>query len=59
MSECKLIILDEVTFKLEGVSLDVRKAIHRSLKYENPAAKYMPAAKLYNWDGAITCLRAK
>ena len=43
-----------MTFKLEGVSLEVRKAIHRDLKYENPAAKYMPAAKLYKWDGAIT-----
>ena len=48
-----LTLLDEVTFKLDGVPLEVRKEIHRSLKFENPAAKYMKTPRLYGWDGSI------
>ena len=54
MNQCTLTLLDEITFKLEGVPYDVRKKIHTRLKFENPAAKYMKTTRLYGWDGSIT-----
>lgn len=54
MKSCKLILLDEVTFKLEDVPYEVRRKIHTRLKFENPAAKYMKGTRLSGWDGSIT-----
>jgi len=46
-------IRDEVNIKLEGLDLDVRKALVTAFKYENPAARYMPAVRLGRWDGKV------
>jgi len=53
MKQCTIQIRDEVNIKLEGLDLDVRKALVTAFKYENPAARYMPAVRLGRWDGKI------
>ena len=51
MSNCRLIIRDEVNIKLEGVAVETRRKIANKLKYELPYARHMPAYKLGRWDG--------
>ena len=51
LSNCKLIIRDEVNIKLEGVAVETRRKIANKLKYELPYARHMPAYKLGRWDG--------
>jgi superfamily II DNA or RNA helicase len=53
MKRCTIHIKDEVNIKLEGLDLDVRKALTNAFKYENPAARYMPAVRLGRWDGKV------
>jgi len=53
MTTCKLIIEDEVNFKLEGVDVDVRRQLANALKFEVPYAKHMPQYKLGRWDGKV------
>ena len=53
MKRCTIQIRDEVNIRLEGLDLDVRKALVTAFKYENPAARYMPAVRLGRWDGKI------
>jgi len=53
MKTATIIIKDEVNIKIEGLDLDVRKALVNAFKYENPAARYMPAVRLGRWDGKI------
>jgi superfamily II DNA or RNA helicase len=53
MKQATIIIRDEVNIKIEGLDLDVRKALVNAFKYENPAARYMPAVRLGRWDGKI------
>jgi len=53
MKQCTIQIRDEVNIKLEGLDLDVRKALVNAFKYENPAARYMPAVRLGRWDGKV------
>ena len=50
---CKLIIQDEVNFKLEGLPVDVRRKIANKLKFEVPYARYLPQYKLGRWDGTV------
>jgi hypothetical protein len=33
--------------------LDARKALVTAFKYENPAARYLPAVRLGRWDGKV------
>ena len=54
MSTCKVIIKDEVNVKIENLDLDVRKALVKKFKYEDPTARYRPAYKLGRWDGSIS-----
>ena len=54
MLNCKLIILDEVNIKLEGLQIETRRKIANKLKYELPYARHMPAFKLGRWDGMKT-----
>ena len=51
---CKLIIKDEVNIKIEGLSLEVRRKLSNSFKYEIPYAKFMPRYRLGRWDGTTT-----
>ena len=50
----KLVIKDEVNIKLEGLSLDVRKKLANTFKFEVGYAKYHPAYKLGRWDGTVS-----
>ena len=50
----KLIIRDEVNIKLEGLSLEARKKLTATFKYEIPYARYHPAFKLGRWDGMVS-----
>jgi superfamily II DNA or RNA helicase len=53
MKQATIVIRDEVNIKIEGLDLDVRKALTTAFKYENPAARYLPAVRLGRWDGKI------
>ena len=53
MKQATIILRDEVNIKIEGLDLDCRKALVTAFKYENPAARYMPAVRLGRWDGKI------
>jgi superfamily II DNA or RNA helicase len=53
MKQAKIILSDEVNIKIEGLDLDVRKALVTAFKYENPTARYMPAVRLGRWDGKV------
>jgi superfamily II DNA or RNA helicase len=53
MKQATIILRDEVNIKIEGLDLDCRKALVNAFKYENPAARYMPAVRLGRWDGKI------
>ena len=50
----KLIIRDEVNIKFDGLSLDARKKLANTFKYEDPTARYRPAYKLGRWDGKVS-----
>jgi len=54
LSNCKLIIKDEVNIKLEGLAIETRRKIANKLKFELPYARHMPAFKLGRWDGTIS-----
>jgi superfamily II DNA or RNA helicase len=54
LSNCKLIIRDEVNIKFEGLSVETRRKIVNKLKYDLPYARHMPAYKLGRWDGTKT-----
>ena len=53
MKTATIVIKDEVNIKIEDLDLDVRKALVNAFKYENPAARYMPAVRLGRWDGKV------
>ena len=53
MKQATIIIRDEVNIKIEGLDLDARKALVNAFKYENPAARYLPAVRLGRWDGKV------
>jgi len=50
----KLVILDEVNIKFENLSLEARKRLANTFKYEDPTARYRPAYKLGRWDGKVS-----
>ena len=54
MSNCKLIIKDEVNIKVDGLSVETRRKIVNKLKFDLPYARHMPAYKLGRWDGTKT-----
>ena len=53
MRQATLVIRDEVNVKIEGLELDVRRALVNRFKYEDPTARYRPAYRLGRWDGKI------
>ena len=53
MKTATIVIRDEVNIKIEGLDLDARKALVTAFKYENPAARYLPAVRLGRWDGKV------
>jgi len=50
----RLVIRDEVNIKFENLSLDARKKLANTFKYEDPTARYRPAYKLGRWDGKVS-----
>ena len=54
MATCKVIIKDEVNVKIENLDLDMRKALVKKFKYEDPTARFRPAYKLGRWDGTVS-----
>jgi superfamily II DNA or RNA helicase len=54
LSNCKLVIKDEVNIKLEGLAIETRRKIANKLKYDLPYARHMPAYKLGRWDGTVS-----
>jgi len=54
LSNCKLIIKDEVNIKFEGLAVETRRKIANKLKFDLPYARHMPAYKLGRWDGTKT-----
>ena len=51
--QAKLIIRDEVNFKIEGLDLSDRTALVKKFKYEIPGARYQPSVRLGRWDGKV------
>jgi len=54
MRQARLIIRDEVNVKIEGLELDVRRALVNRFKYDVPYARYLPAVRLGRWDGKVS-----
>lgn len=54
MSNCKLIIKDEVNIKIEGLSLETRRKLANKFKFEVPWARYQPSYRLGRWDGTVS-----
>jgi superfamily II DNA or RNA helicase len=54
LPNCKITILDEVNIKISNLDLDVRKALVKKFKYEDPTARFRPAYKLGRWDGTVS-----
>jgi superfamily II DNA or RNA helicase len=54
MKRCTIQIRDEVNIKLEGLDLEVRRALVNAFKYDVPYARYLPAVRLGRWDGKVS-----
>ena len=54
MKQATIVIKDEVNIKIEGLDLDVRKALVNAFKYDVPYARYLPAVRLGRWDGKVS-----
>jgi superfamily II DNA or RNA helicase len=53
LSQCKLIIKDEVNIKVEGLALETRRKLANKFKIDVPWARYQPAYRLGRWDGTV------
>ncbi len=54
MKQAKIIIKDEVNAKIEGLDLDVRRALLKKFEVEKPGARYLPSVRLGRWNGKIS-----
>jgi superfamily II DNA or RNA helicase len=54
MKQATIQIRDEVNIKIEGLELDVRRALVNAFKYDVPGARYLPAVRLGRWDGKVS-----
>ena len=54
MTKAKLIILDEVNIKIEGLDIATRRKLVEALEYFVPYARHLPAVKLGKWNGKIS-----
>jgi len=54
MKQATIVIKDEVNIKIEGLDLDVRRALVNAFKYDVPGARYLPAVRLGRWDGKVS-----
>ena len=54
MRQATIIIRDEVNIKIDGLELDVRRALVNAFKYDVPGARYLPSVRLGRWDGKVS-----
>ena len=54
MKQAKIIIKDEVNVKIEGLELNIRKALTKKFEFEKPGARYQPAVRLGRWNGKVS-----
>lgn len=54
MKTCTIKINDEVTCKLEGLEVEVRRALVKKFEYEIPGARYLPSVRLGRWNGKMS-----
>ena len=54
MKQATIRLRDEVNCKIEGLDLDVRRALAKKFKYQVPYARYLPAVRLGRWDGCVS-----
>ena len=54
MSNCTIVIKDEVNVKIEGLDLDTRKDLVKKFKFFDQKARYLPAYRLGRWDGCTS-----
>ena len=54
MKEAKIVITDEVNCKIQGLDLDVRKALMKRFEIEKPGARYLPSVRLGRWNGKVS-----
>ena len=54
MTQCKIIIKDEVNCKIEGLELPERRKLMKMFEYEVPGARYQPAVRLGRWNGKVS-----
>lgn len=53
MNTCKLILIDEVNCKFEGLPIHVRNEMVKAVAYVLPYAKFTPAGRMGRWDGKV------
>jgi len=53
MSECFVILQDEVNCRIDGLSLVMRQKLTKKYKFIDPSKKYTPAVRLGRWDGSV------
>ena len=53
MPNCKIVIIDEVNCKIEGLEVEARRRLVTKFKYELPYARHLPAVRLGRWDGKV------
>lgn len=54
MKEAKIIIKDEVNVKIEGLEIDIRRALMKKFEYEKPGARYLTSVQLGRWNGKVS-----
>lgn len=57
MNSCKLIVLDEINIKFEGLLATTRARMIKQLEYFVPGARYSPMYKLGRWNGKESLMK--
>lgn len=54
MMQAKIVIKDECNIKIEGLELDIRRALMKKFEFEIPGARYLPSVRLGRWNGKVS-----
>jgi len=54
LSKCIVVIKDEVTCKVTGLDVGMRRKLVKQFSYDIPYARHTPAFKLGRWDGKVS-----
>ena len=52
--QAKIVIKDECNIKIEGLELDIRRALMKKFEFEIPGARYLPSVRLGRWNGKVS-----